>query len=64
MCILINNTYYSFIFNMSEKLKIKLKYGLVDKFSTDEIEIINEYREKVLEQMRYYDNGTYYNMFN
>ncbi len=64
MCILINNTYYSFIFNMSEKLKIKLKYGLVDKSNTDEIEIINEYREKVLEQMRYYDNGTYYNMFN
>ena len=48
MNILINNTYYSFIFEHTEKIKIKSKYELVDTFNTGEIEVINEYKEKYL----------------
>jgi len=48
--ILINNTYYSFIFDKTEKIDKKSKYDLVDTFNTGEIEIINEYKEKSLKE--------------
>ncbi len=46
--ILINNNYYSFIFNKIEKIKIKDEYDLVDTFNTGEIELIKEFKEKYL----------------
>ena len=48
--ILINNTYYSFIFDKTEKIRIKSKYNLTDTFNTGEIELINEYKEKYLQE--------------
>lgn len=50
MNIMINNTYYSFIFDKPEKISIKSKYILVDTFNTGEIEIINKYKKKVLQE--------------
>ena len=50
MNILINNMYYSFIFDRPEKIRLKSNYDLVDTFNTGEIEIINKYREKSLKK--------------
>ena len=45
--ILINNTYYSFIFDSPEIINKKDKYELVDTFNSGEIEIIKKYRDKL-----------------
>lgn len=49
--ILINNTYYSFIFEKQEIIKIKAKYELVDTFNTGEIEMINNYKSSYLKRL-------------
>lgn len=41
--ILIDNTYYSFVFKKIEKIKRNGKYDLVDTFNSGEIEIVNNY---------------------
>lgn len=41
--ILIDNTYYSFVFKKIEKIKRNCKYDLVDTFNSGEIEIVNNY---------------------
>lgn len=41
--ILIDNTYYSFVFKKVEKIKRNCKYDLVDTFNSGEIEIVNNY---------------------
>ena len=43
--ILINNTYYNFLFQNKEKINIHSFYNLVDTFNTGEIELINKYKE-------------------
>lgn len=46
--ILIDNTYYSFVFKKIEKIKRNCKYDLVDTFNSGEIEIVNNYiREEI-----------------
>lgn len=52
--ILINNTYYSFIFEKLEKIDRKSNYVLVDTFNTGEVEVINKYKDEYL--MNYYNN--------
>ena len=41
--ILIDSTYYSFVFKKIEKIKRNGKYDLVDTFNSGEIEIVNNY---------------------
>lgn len=50
--ILINNTYYSFIFNRHEKIQRNSSYTLVDTFNSGEIEMINDYRIKIYEELK------------
>ena len=50
--ILINNTYYSFIFEKIEKLNINNNYLLVDTFNSGEIELINKYKEEYLNELK------------
>ena len=50
--ILINNTYYSFIFTEHEKIRRNSIYNLVDTFNSGEIEIINNYRIKSYEELK------------
>lgn len=48
--ILINNTFYSFVFEKPETIKIKTKYDLVDTFNSGEIEIINRYKKAYMDE--------------
>lgn len=50
--ILIDNTYYSFIFERNEKIKIKSRYELIDTFNTGEVELIRNYKDTYMEEYR------------
>lgn len=52
MSIQINNSYYSFIFNFLETIKKKSKYDLIDTFNSGEIEIINNFKKNLLEEVK------------
>lgn len=47
--LLINNTYYSFLFNYKEKISRKEKITLVETFNTGEIALIKNYQENKIE---------------
>ena len=50
--ILINNTYYSFIFAEHEVIRRNSIYDIVDTFNSGEIEIIKNYRIKYYEELK------------
>lgn len=49
--ILLNNTYYSFIFELEGKIKINKRIELIDTFNTGEIEIINKNKSSYMEEL-------------